>query len=267
MTPPHPVPKSTHQRISECIHQGLADAAAIASAVGLTPSAVCIALAKMQALGYVTRGGTKSHPGKGRPVALWVPVAGAVVPVGSGGHATSVPLRAEVYVGRVVTSLRAGPMTRKALEDATGMGSSQLQDVLTHLVSEGSITKESVPTRGRPAFRYTLVSEPVDAASVSIRRYRHAHTGRAKADDEAHEFEGTSGVFTFGMESSPAETDCPTLGRVVLAACIDGYVTDTARRKGPCDSCAIGRARRAAWAGADFEDELEADDSDSLDLR
>lgn len=76
-----------------------------------------------------------------------------------------------------------------------------------------------------------------------------------------------SGVTSIIFIASPAETDCPTLGRVVLAACIDGYVTDTARRKGPCDSCAIGRARRAAWAGADFEDELDADDSDSLDLR
>lgn len=76
-----------------------------------------------------------------------------------------------------------------------------------------------------------------------------------------------SGVTSIVFVASSEEADCPTLGRVVLAACIDGYVTDTARRKGPCNSCAIGRARRAAWAGADFEDELETDDSDSLDLR
>lgn len=83
--------------------------------------------------------------------------------------------------------------------------------------------------------------------------------------DGAHDYGGGRSSITF--VASPEETDCPTIGRVALAACIDGYVTDTARRKGPCDSCAIGRARRAAWAGADFEDELEADDSDSLDLR
>lgn len=83
--------------------------------------------------------------------------------------------------------------------------------------------------------------------------------------DGAHDYGG--GISSIVFVASPAETDCPTLGRVVLAACIDGYVTDSARQRGPCDSCAIGRARRAAWAGADFEDELEADDSDSLDLR
>lgn len=66
---------------------------------------------------------------------------------------------------------------------------------------------------------------------------------------------GASIVFVASLE----ETDCPELGHVVLAACIDGYVTDSARQRGPCDSCAIGRARRAAWAGADFEDELEGD--------
>lgn len=75
--------------------------------------------------------------------------------------------------------------------------------------------------------------------------------------DGAHDYGG--GISSITFVASPEETDCPTLGRVALAACIDGYVTDTARRKGPCDSCAIGRARRAAWAGADFEDELEAD--------
>lgn len=84
-------------------------------------------------------------------------------------------------------------------------------------------------------------------------------------ESESHDYGG--GISSIVFVASPAETDCPTLGRVVLAACIDGYVTDSARQRGPCDSCAIGRARRAAYAGADFEDELEADDSDSLDLR
>ena len=193
------------------------------------------------------------------------------------------------YVARVLAVIREGPSTIGAAKKRTGMGSTQLLDVLSHLLAAGAVTRANAPTRGRPTHVYTLVSEPVDAASVSVRRYTHAHTGRAKADDEAHEFEGTSGVFTFGMERSLTETDCPTLGRVVLAACIDGYVSDTSvgmrrpcgkcsacvrgsgpcknPRSGPCDSCAIGRARRAAWAGADFEDELEADDSDSLDLR
>lgn len=83
---------------------------------------------------------------------------------------------------------------------------------------------------------------------------------------EIRDAEGVGGAHDYGgrgssiiFVASPEETDCPTLGRVVLAACIDGYVTDSARQRGPCDSCAIGRARRAAWAGADFEDELETD--------
>ena len=76
-------------------------------------------------------------------------------------------------------------------------------------------------------------------------------------ETESHDYGG--GISSVTFVASPEETDCPTLGRVVLAACIDGYVTDTARRKGLCDSCAIGRKRRAAWAGADFEDELEGD--------
>lgn len=80
-----------------------------------------------------------------------------------------------------------------------------------------------------------------------------------------HDYNGGISAVTF--VASEEQADCPKLGRVALAACIDGYVANTALGRGPCDSCAIGRARRAAWAGADFEDELETDDSDSLDLR
>lgn len=62
------------------------------------------------------------------------------------------------------------------------------------------------------------------------------------------------------FEPSAETVECPTSGTVRLADCIDGYVDATACERGtPCDSCSIGRQRRAAWAGADFEDELESD--------
>lgn len=63
------------------------------------------------------------------------------------------------------------------------------------------------------------------------------------------------------LEVSAETAECPSQGTVRLADCIDGYVDATACERGtPCDGCAIGRARRAAWAGMDFEesaDELE----------
>ena len=58
---------------------------------------------------------------------------------------------------------------------------------------------------------------------------------------------------TFEVSAETAE--CPSQGTVRLADCIDGYVDATACERGtPCDGCPVGRARRAAWAGADFED-------------
>jgi len=42
---------------------------------------------------------------------------------------------------------------------------------------------------------------------------------------------------------------------VALAVCLDGYVSATATNgKSPCNNCPMGRARRADYAGSDFDD-------------
>jgi hypothetical protein len=76
------------------------------------------------------------------------------------------------------------------------------------------------------------------------------------ADGEGGPTSGHSGPSQWVRFEASAETaECPSQGVVKLADCIDGYVDATACERGtPCDGCPIGRQRRAAWAGADFED-------------
>jgi len=76
------------------------------------------------------------------------------------------------------------------------------------------------------------------------------------ADGDGRSLPTQSGPMSWVTFEVSAETvECPTSGTVKLADCIDGYVDATACERGtPCDSCPIGRQRRAAWAGADFED-------------
>ena len=72
---------------------------------------------------------------------------------------------------------------------------------------------------------------------------------------DAHDY-GT-GIVSIAFESSPETVPCAREPRTVaLAACLDGYVDATATgRKSPCNGCPTGRARRAAYAGCDFEEE------------
>ncbi len=76
------------------------------------------------------------------------------------------------------------------------------------------------------------------------------------ADGDGRSLPTQSGPMSWITFEASAETaECPSQGAVRLADCIDGYVDATACERGtPCDGCPIGRARRAAWAGADFED-------------
>jgi len=84
------------------------------------------------------------------------------------------------------------------------------------------------------------------------------------ADSDGRSLPTQSGPMAWITFEASAETaECPSQGVVRLADCIDGYVDATACERGtPCDGCPIGRQRRAAWAGADFEDtpdEVELD--------
>lgn len=259
MTPTHPPRIGTHRRIANALERGLVDAPAIGIHLGMHPASIQSAIHRMEALGYVRRAGKRSRAiGHGRAVTLWELCPGAVVPVDSGAQNGGHPLRESVYVERVIDALRDGPKTRDELLTSTRMGSSQLGDVVKHLVTEGCISTTRRATRGRASFVYAFVREPEDPSAVAIRKYAHTHPNRVKVEDE-EKYEGTSGTFVLGTVPSTETVPCAREPRTVaLAACIDGYVDATATgRPSPCNQCPTGRARRADYAGCDFE---ESDD-------
>ena len=127
---------------------------------------------------------------------------------------------------------------------------------------------------GKPAKQWALVGTAPEWRAPSPDLLGPDGPGRADVRDwdgvadegngDGAEVGGQSGQMSWVTFEVSAETAaCPSQGTVRLADCIDGYVDATAcERRTFCDGCAIGRQRRAAWAGADFEDspdDLELD--------
>lgn len=253
MTPTHPPQLGTHRRIADLIERGVFDVPRIAAALGMQPASVTIALGKMATLGYVVRDGQrKRESAHGRAANAWAMVPGAVVPADSGSTPGAKRKSAETYVARVVDVLRAGPTTRTALVKASSIAWSQLEDVVDFLMNAGCVTRTHGATGGRPSYIYTLVREPVDPSAVTIRTM----TRPPVEVSEEEQYEGTSGTFVLGTVPSAETVQCAREPRTVaLAACLDGYVDATATgRQSPCNQCPTGRARRASYAGFDFED-------------
>lgn len=256
MTPTHPQKLGTHRRIADLIQRGVSDVPRIAAALGLQPASVTAALSKMAALGYVTRDGhRKRESAHARAANVWAVVPGAVVPTDSGCTPGARRKDPEVYVTRVVDALRAGPTTRTALIKVTSIAWAQLEDVVGFLMDAGCVTRSLGKTGGRPAFIYTLVREPIDASAATVR----PATRPVVEAPEEERYEGSSGTFVLEFVASAETVRCnPAKTAVTLAACIDSYVSDTARdAPSKCNGCRYGRARRAAYAGSDFE---ESDD-------
>lgn len=256
MTPAHPQKLGTHRRIADLIERGVSDVPRIAERLSMQPASVTIALAKMAELGYVARVGSRPQPsGRGRASIVWAVVPGAVIPIDSGSVSGTKRKDPGVYVSRVVDALRAGPTTRNALIKAASLAWTQLEDVVDFLMAEGCVTRSYGATGGRPAFIYTLVREPVDPSAATVR----VATRPAVEAPEEERYEGSSGTFVLETVPSTETVRCnPAKTTVLLAACIDSYVSDTARdAPSKCNGCRYGRARRAAYAGCDFE---ESDD-------
>lgn len=157
------------------------------------------------------------------------------------------------YVARVLDVLREGPSTIGAAKKRTGMGSTQLLDVLSHLLAAGAVTRTNAPTRGRPTHVYTLLREPADPGAATIRRYKKPVPVTPEEEDR---YEGASGTFTFPTSPSAETVECvATAAPVPLASCIDRFVEATATgADNPCNLCPTGRARRANYAGVDYEE-------------
>lgn len=256
MTPTHPQKLGTHRRIADLIERGVSDVPRIAERLSMQPASVTIALAKMAELGYVARVGSRPQPsGRGRASIVWAVVPGAVIPIDSGSVSGTKRKDPGVYVSRVVDALRAGPTTRNALIKAASLAWTQLEDVVDFLMADGCVTRSYGATGGRPSFIYTLVREPVDPSAATVR----VATRPAVEAPEEERYESSSGTFVLEFVASAETAQCAREPRAVtLAACIDGYVDATATgRKSPCNQCPTGRARRAAYAGCDFE---ESDD-------
>lgn len=252
MTPIHPTRIGTHRRIADAIEAGTNEVSGIAARLGMTPASIGIALGKMADLGYVIRDGTRPRAtNTGRAANLWAIAPGAVVPADSGAPARN-RTSAETYLGRVVDALRDGPQTRTALIKASSIAWCQLEDVVGFLMTSGCVTRTMASTGGRPGFTYRLVHEPASDAALTVRAVPRAPA--EPADEER--YDSASGTFEYVFEPSREVVACnPAKTTVALASCLDGYVNATAMdAASQCNSCRIGRARRAAYAGCDFED-------------
>ena len=252
LTPTHPTRIGTHRRIADAIESGTNEVSGIAARLGMTPASIGIALGKMLDLGYVIRDGTRPRAtSTGRAANLWTLAPGAVVPADSGAPARN-RTSAETYLGRVVDALRDGPKTRTALIKASSIAWCQLEDVVGFLMASGCVTRTMASTGGRPGFLYRLVHEPASAAALTVRAVPRSPTEPA----EEERYDSASGTFEYTFKPSTEVVACnPAKTTVALSACLDGYVNATAMdAASQCNGCRIGRARRAAYAGSDFED-------------
>ena len=252
MTPAHPQKVGTHRRIADAIEAGTNEVSGIAQRLGMTPASIGIALGKMIELGYVARAGTRPRAtGNGRAANLWSIAPGAVVPADSGAP-SRVRTSAETYLSRVVDALRDGPKTRTALIKASSIAWCQLEDVVGYLMASGSVTRTMASTGGRPGFTYRLVHEPASADALTVRTVPRALI----EPTEEERYDSASGTFEYAFKPSTELVACnPAKTVVALAACLDGYVNATAMdAASQCNGCRIGRARRADYAGSDFED-------------
>ena len=257
MTPTHPTRIGTHRRIADAIEAGTTEVSGIATRLGMTPASIGIALNKMADLGYVVRDGTRPRAtSTGRGANLWAIASGAVVPADSGAPARN-RTSAETYLSRVVDALRDGPKTRTALIKASSIAWCQLEDVVGFLMASGCVTRTMASTGGRPGFTYRLVHEPASANALTVRAVPRAPVEPA----EEERYDSASGTFEYAFEPSTEVVACnPAKTTVTLASCIDGYVDATGsvpkspRYASKCNGCRIGRARRADYAGSDFED-------------
>jgi hypothetical protein len=248
----HPTRLGTHRRIADAIEAGTNEVSGIAARLGMTPASIRIALSKMSDLGYVVRDGTcPPVAGNGRAANLWAIAPGAVVPADSGAPARN-RTSAETYLGRVVDALRDGPKTRTALIKASSIAWCQLEDVVGFLMTSGCVTRTMASTGGRPGFTYRLDHEPASANALTVRAV--PRSAIEPAEEEL--YDSASGTFEYAFEPSREVVACnPAKTTVALAACIDGYVDATATgQQSPCNQCPTGRARRADYAGSDFED-------------
>lgn len=255
MTPTHPTRIGTHRRIADILERGLSSVPGLAAGLRLDATTVHLALRKMNELGYARRATCRvPAPSNGRLVQAWELVPGAVVPSDSGAPGKA-QLPPAVYVARILDTLRAGPKTRAEMLTATSMSSIHLYHVLSGLVDAGCITTTRRKTQGRPAFIYAFASEPADPSVFGICRSERETPPPPKTVDEDC-YDTHSGTFSFGFIAGTETAPCPPAKTTVaLAACIDGYVDATATgRQSPCNQCPTGRARRADYAGSDFEE-------------
>jgi len=159
-------------------------------------------------------------------------------------------------------------MTVAQLMDATGCAKTSIQGALRHapnlIVVDVIKAKDGANGGGRMAKVWALkgsapayVPERSALGPGGLMRGDIRDTeGVTDPEQEGARLPSQSGPMSWITFEASAETaECPSQGTVRLADCIDGYVDATACERGtPCDSCPIGRQRRAAWAGADFED-------------
>lgn len=256
MTPTHP--PSTHRRIANALTPEPQSIPALAAALRLDPTTIHVALGKMLGLGFVRRSCAKvSSPTGKRQIPAWEMVPGVEVPADSGATRAS-PVATATHIGRILDALRAGPRTRVELLATLPMDKIRIYHLLAELVDAGNVTTVKLPaTKGRPALLYTLAAEPADLAAFSSGRGVPAPAPTKPPEEER--YEGSSGTFVLRTFPSTETVQCAREPRTVtLAACLDGYVDATATgRQSPCNQCPTGRARRADYAGCDFE---ESDD-------
>jgi hypothetical protein len=119
-------------------------------------------------------------------------------------------------------------------------------------MTSGCVTRTMASTGGRPGFTYRLDHEPAGAEALTVRAVPRAPT----EPDEEERYDSASGTFQYAFEVSREVVACnPAKTTVALASCLDQYVNATAMdAASQCNGCSVGRARRAAYAGCDFED-------------
>lgn len=113
----------------------------------------------------------------------------------------------------------------------------------------------------KAAALWALAGTAPEVKRAPVARLGPEGPGRSEIRDsegtpsDSHDY--GAGIVSVAFEPSPETVQCAREPRTVaLAACLDGYVNATATgRKSPCNQCPTGRARRAAYAGCDFEEE------------